>query len=172
MNRPWGAYRPDRWQKLLVNLCRHTSLGRGRARRFVRDRLVSSHLDTVDFEFPFAKFRLSLTGNACEWKLLLNSGYNRKESQFIRDELLKQPQGVRVFVDIGANVGMHTLAVHEYCDRILAIEPLDEAREKLEFNVSVNNAYDRITIIPFAISSNNEILRDLAVISMISADPI
>jgi len=151
----WGAYKPDYWQNLLIAACRHSPLGRGKARRFIRDKLLKKDPAFVDYSFPFACMRIRLTGNACEWKLLLNPKYNHEELSFIKKRLQRTPPGQRIFVDIGANIGVYSLQVYTDCDIILAVEPLPKARESLNYNISVNRYNGRIRVLPFAVSDTN-----------------
>jgi FkbM family methyltransferase len=123
-------------------------LGRGQAGRLVRRLLLRLGPPQVDFEAFGAKARLRLDDNPCEWKALLNRRYNGAERRFLSEGLA--PGGS--FVDVGANVGLFTLAMaaaHGPTIKILAIEPHPVARRRLEFNISANG-FSHVTVAPVA----------------------
>jgi FkbM family methyltransferase len=121
----------------LIGLARRTPLGRGKAGRLVRGLLLRLGSGEIDLDAFGARARLHLDDNPCEWKTALNRRYNEEERRFLSDGL--RPGGS--FVDVGANVGLYSLAMaaaHGPSVRILAIEPHPIARRRLEFNLAAN----------------------------------
>ena len=51
---------------------------------------------------------------------------------------LASSQKDTVFVDVGANVGQHSLFMSRYCRNIYSFEPFDAVREKLVSNMELN----------------------------------
>ena len=59
-------------------------------------------------------------------------------------------------LDIGANVGQHSLALHSYVDRIVAFEPNPATAERLRLNIKMN-AIQNIELYQVALGDSDEI---------------
>jgi FkbM family methyltransferase len=59
-----------------------------------------------------------------------------------------------LFVDVGANVGNHTLYLTRYlgAERVIAFEPYPPARRVLEINLALNGLSDRVTVHPVGLA--------------------
>jgi FkbM family methyltransferase len=117
--------------------CRHS------IRVGIRDRLVR-HFDhpesalSEEFSTPF--FEYTYFGNkSCfiDWNVYYYGAYSRSEICLIRDILvrIKDP----TYLDVGANVGHHVLAVAALCKSVLAFEPYEKVRSQLLEKIRRNN---------------------------------
>lgn len=61
----------------------------------------------------------------------------------------------KVFLDIGANVGHHTLFASKFASQVFAFEPYEEVRKSLEEKIILNNLKN-VTVVPNALGSINE----------------
>ncbi|HEY9170795.1 MAG TPA: FkbM family methyltransferase, partial [Verrucomicrobiae bacterium] len=95
------------------------------------------------------KLRLHAHDNTTESKLLLGSrARDREELDFLLGHL---PEG-GCFLDVGANIGFYSLiAASRRHARVLAIEPLPAAFERLQFNVRANGLEHRIATLNAAL---------------------
>jgi FkbM family methyltransferase len=76
-----------------------------------------------------------------------------------REELLLLKKLVRsfdrpVFVDVGANIGQHSLFVSQYCANVYAFEPYSRVRDQFESCIK-QNAVKNIQVFDFALGSQN-----------------
>jgi FkbM family methyltransferase len=90
-----------------------------------------------DFKEPF--FEYTYFGNkSCfiDWNVYYYGAYSRTEVRLIRDVLktIKDP----TYLDVGANVGHHVLAVAALCKTVLAFEPYEKVRSQLIKKVAGN----------------------------------
>jgi FkbM family methyltransferase len=147
-NAPSPLHEPTIAQRVLIELARSTPLRRGKAGRLVRTLLLQLGPATIDYNAFGARARLHLDDNPCEWKALINGAYNGVERRFLSEGLTRGG----TFVDVGANVGLFTLAIaaaHGPAVKILAIEPHPVARGRLERNLAANG-FSHVTVAPVA----------------------
>jgi len=93
---------------------------------------------SYDFEVDF--FGLIYTGNLnsfIDWIMYFFGAYEKAELLLLRD--LVKDQEEPVFVDVGANVGQHTLFMSKYCKTVHSFEPYDVLRTKLQEKIFLNN---------------------------------
>jgi FkbM family methyltransferase len=85
--------------------------------------------------------------------LFINRKFEEAEGEFIRQRLRAIDSAV--FVDIGANIGLHSLraALLENVARIFAFEPARSTFEMLNRNVDRNGFSEKICPLPLALSS-------------------
>jgi FkbM family methyltransferase len=89
------------------------------------------------FEVPFYGMRYRGNFNTMlDWHVYYFGAYERSELQFLHDCLscMQSP----VFVDVGANIGHHTLSVASRVRRVLAFEPFQEVLVKFREKVHLN----------------------------------
>ena len=67
--------------------------------------------------------------------------------------LIKNPQD-SVFLDIGANVGVYTIALADFFKTILAFEPYPTTSKILSLNIEINNVKN-VTILNYGLSDKN-----------------
>jgi FkbM family methyltransferase len=154
---PYPSHEPTIAQRALIGLARGTPLGRGKAGHLIRNLLLRLGPAAIDYNAFGAKARLHIDDNPCEWKALINGRYNGVERRFLSEGL----EGGGTFVDVGANVGLFTLAIaaaHGPSVKILAIEPHPIARGRLERNLAANG-FSHVTVAPVACGAEDGELR-------------
>lgn len=110
-------------------------MGRGKGRRWLAGLLQATHQGPLDARLWGQPARIHVGANNNELKALLSpSRFNRAERQTLQSHL---PRKGGVFVDIGANVGMMSLAARAHMESgtILSIEPQPAMFERLTFNL-------------------------------------
>ena len=82
--------------------------------------------------------------------------YSRAELDFLdrAAEILRNQRGALTFVDIGANVGQHSLFMSGRADRVVAFEPNEEAADQLEANLSLNRL-NNVKVLRYALGSTD-----------------
>ena len=109
----------------------------------VRDRILRHfrNPDTVnpsDFEVEF--FGVKYAGNlACylDWVVYFYGAYEKQELFVLRD--LMEDSDRPVFIDVGANVGQHSLFMSGYCEQVHAFEPYEPVRRSLADKIRRND---------------------------------
>jgi len=94
------------------------------------------------------------TRSYIEWKIFSEGTYEAVTGNIIRMSL--NPGDTAL--DIGANIGVHTLRMAESVGRngrVIACEPLPHLQEKLNQNIKLNCFESWVSIIPKAISDTN-----------------
>jgi FkbM family methyltransferase len=95
------------------------------------------------------------TTNYIEYKVFAEGGYEVYLSTLIKHYVKPHT----IFLDIGANIGIHSLSVAKMPDaQIYSFEPIDFIREKLQKNIALNN-YANINIVPVALSNENKVIK-------------
>ena len=141
----FGTYAPSPWVKFLLTLSQNTVLGRGKARRAIASLLKKAHSGPLDAHLWGQPARIHVGTNNNELKALLNpSSFNRAELDIMRAHL---PRDGGVFVDVGANVGMVSLAARAHLNSgtVLSIEPQPAMFERLEFTLLETGAAESVT---------------------------
>lgn len=84
-------------------------------------------------------------------------GYALHEIALLRavSQIIRGRKGSVTMLDIGANVGQHSLALHRYVDKILAFEPNPEVAARLRLNIE-RNAIENIELHEVALSDVDE----------------
>ena len=115
--------------------------GKGRLRRILPVRAEG----TAIAAFP-GGFRLKLDLRESLQRDFLFGLYDRRELDLVREHL-----GDGDFVDVGAHVGLYTVAAALHGPgRVLAFEPNPSAREQLGENIALNHA-DDVVVVPKAV---------------------
>jgi len=125
----------------------------------IRDRVIRrfanpDHMPSTPFECAF--FGMRYAGDLArflDWTVYFYGAYEPSLLQFLRDTTgrLKDP----VFVDVGANVGQHTLFMARLARRVHAFEPWGPAAEILEARVRANGL-DNVTLHRVALSDTTQ----------------
>ncbi|MEN0078039.1 MAG: FkbM family methyltransferase, partial [Pseudomonadota bacterium] len=143
----YGAYRPTAWVKALLALSQRTVLGRGKARRWIAKRLHAAHSGPLDVVLWGQPARVHVGRNTNEVKALLNPArFNRAELDLVRQYM---PRRGGVFVDVGANAGMVSLAARAGMETgtLLCIEPQPEMFRRLRFNLEARRAHGGVRVV-------------------------
>ncbi len=91
----------------------------------------------VDVESVFGRFRAYPTTNLVDSALLIHPCYNKEEIDFLKAGT--GPGGT--FVDIGANIGLYSVALGNFLKpggRVISIEPNPVCVERLRYNLALN----------------------------------
>lgn len=84
-----------------------------------------------------------------DWTIFFYGVYERGVLAFLRDTAaLAEPRAV--FLDIGANIGQHSLYMAHYAEKVHAFEPWCPARARLELNLA-DNAIRNVSVHPFGL---------------------
>lgn len=130
--------------RALLWLTRNTPLGRGTAKRWVYALLARVHPEPIAARFHGAPMLFHHHDNVVERKALLQPAVvDRHEIAFLQ-EMMSQKGGV--FVDIGANSGLYTIAVAQTArlgSQLLAFEPNPIMGERLARNIALNKRVER-----------------------------
>jgi len=110
----------------------------------IRDRLIRKYCnpDTIpskEFETDF--FDLKYMGNLgsyIDWNVYFYGAYE-KQILFLCRDLVKKSNNP-IFVDVGANVGHHSLYMSKYCDSVHSFEPNPSLILKIEEKIKMNAA--------------------------------
>jgi len=154
----FGTFRPGFFWRLLF---RGTEKGRKverskgvakRLRHFLR-----GHPRAFDVEQPKEGIRLRLypAENHCDLTILLSGRHVMSDEL---DALGARLADAKVFLDVGANVGIASLLARRRMSgdaRVIAIEPHPRTRAKLETNLALNDA-GNVTVLPFAVGPRAE----------------
>ena len=124
-----------------------------------RSRLIglfcrSEYCASLPFEVDF--FGLRYPGDlSCfsDWSVYFFGAYEKASLFYLRD--LLHDRGGEVFIDIGANVGQHTLFMSEYARVVHAFEPWDVVRRSIEEKVK-RNTLTNVKIHPVGLGERHE----------------
>ena len=86
--------------------------------------------------------------------------YSPVELSFLKQaaKLLRANREMLTFVDVGANVGQHSLFMSRYADKVVAFEPNSEVADRLARNVALNDIRN-INLIRCALGSEERVGR-------------
>lgn len=110
-----------------------------RLRKSVIKKLYPSLLTNHKFEIDF--YGISYQGNTnnnIDRLFFMFGGCQKHMLSLLRDYSLIHQNSETVFLDIGANVGNHSLFMSKYAKKIHAFEPNPVARNVLESHISLN----------------------------------
>jgi FkbM family methyltransferase len=98
----------------------------------------SSDTDSHEFEVDFfGSIYKGNLNNYIDWNVYFFGAYEKFELFMLRD-LIKE-KFKPVFIDIGANIGHHSLFMSRYCDKVHAYEPYEPVRKQLDLKIQRNN---------------------------------
>ena len=106
---------------------------------------------TVDF------FGLRYDGNLkinIDFNIYYHGAFEKPLLFFLRDAMQKLAPQEPVFVDIGANVGQHSLFMSRLASQVHAFEPFAPVRERLRHQIDLNQL-KHITVHPVGLSDAN-----------------
>src|SRR6202035_2895444 len=130
---PFGAFAPTRAQTAIIALAHRSRLKRGAFRPMLSRLINRLRAGPVDVQYQGASFRFYHQASATERGALFNPDYNLEELEFLRAHT---PAG-GVFVDVGANVGIHAMVLARHAGAkgtVVAIEPHPVTFGRLAFN--------------------------------------
>jgi FkbM family methyltransferase len=153
---PWGTYPSKGWRGASLGLAHAVPAQWALARRLVkvlRRPIKYGTQPCYDVTIWDWKLRLTPYGNNSESKLLYGPQlFDRREREFLATKLTPGA----TFVDIGANVGTYTYWACRCLagqGRVVAFEPDDEMRARLEFNLRTNGIR-QVEVVAHALSDH------------------
>jgi FkbM family methyltransferase len=127
----------------------------------VRDRIIKYFFDpdTVEEkEFEIDFFGLKYQGNLntfIDWSVYFYGAYEKGILFLLRD-IVKEKRNP-IFIDVGANVGHHSLFMSKYCHKIHAFEPYDKVKDILISKLSSKNC-SNIVVHNVGLGERNEFI--------------
>ena len=121
--------------------------------RFIRLFYNYETINSTKFEVDY--FGTLFSGNLnsfIDWRVFFLGGYEKQELDFI--SLIIKKISDPVFLDIGANIGTHSIYFSNFCKKVYAFEPDGEIKKKLDFNISINKINNIVTV-EKALSNSN-----------------
>ena len=121
---------------------------------------------TPDYPFDVNFFGLKYEGNlnnSIEANIFFYGAFEKSLLFFMRDTLqqLNQKTSSSTFVDIGANIGQHSLFMSNVADFVIAFEPYKAVSSKLKYHISLNEITN-IILEEIALSDQQELLEFFA----------
>lgn len=150
---PFETYKPDSRTRLL-RLVTRFGLAHGKTAKKLREIWLRRHGPLVDTEIRGVKYRLNLTDNTTDAKILISSKiYDAAELASLTAVCRSKP-----FVDIGANIGYYTLSLlRAGCPRAIAIEPNPPTLARLRYNIEINAFQDRANVVAMGAGPEGEL---------------
>jgi len=148
----WGTYAPPQSANFFRSLVK-LGLARGVLGKWIRRQWHRKFPELVDVEIRGIKYRLDISDNTTDEKILLSSkNYDGEEIDALAI------RGGKVFVDIGANTGYYSLALAKRgFEKIISIEPNPPTVTRLAFNVAINNLRDKVRVIPLCVGKEGKV---------------
>lgn len=107
-----------------------------------------------EFEETFYGFKYKgHTKNLIDRYVFFLGAYEKGMLDFIAQTLSSSKD--KVFLDIGANVGHHSLFAAGMATKVFAFEPYEKVRKSLEEKIALNGLQN-IVVVPYALGSTNE----------------
>ena len=124
----------------------------GRGER-LKSLLLSKLLRSVRFDFERRPLTVAIVGDYIGDEIRARGRYEDAYLRFLEETVFPSlKEGVAL--DIGANIGNHTLALCRHFSSVIAFEPNPVARTLLETNLRLN-AVDNVRVQPLALSNGN-----------------
>ncbi len=166
---PYGRYRPNRVQRMLITLGRHSFMKRGVFRGTLTKLIFGLGSGALDIAFRGARYRIRLQNNLIEYGLLLVPDYNAEDIDFLLDGA---GEGAN-FVDLGSNIGLYALPLAVACrtGRVVAVDANAKMVEELLWNAEATGLAN-LTVVHAAVSDTEGradlLIRkdDLAIVSV------
>jgi len=130
---------------------------------FVRTCLRSAHHWYVcffdqDFDFSTDFYGMKYEGNTknlLDRAVLFAGGFEKPVLHFLKDVLIANFSNQGIVVDVGANVGQHSMYMSRYARRVHAFEPYEPVLERFRRMIELNSIKN-IVIHPVGLGNKNE----------------
>lgn len=136
------VYEPERWRVMVVCFTRAPSLA-----ACVRE----------DFDFTADFFGMRVEGNMAnliDRQIFYYGAYEKANLFVLRDLMRSVADGTGTFIDIGANIGQHSLFMSRYATNVHAFEPWEPVLKQFRRMVE-NNGIKNIRIHPYGLGNDN-----------------
>lgn len=125
--------------------------------RLVRKLADPERMASLAFECDFAGLRYGgRLDSYIDWSVYFLGAYEPEALTFLADRAAAAGPGA-VFVDIGANVGQHSLYMAPHVARVVAFEPWERARTAFLDNIA-RNRLNNVVVHPVALGERDEVL--------------
>ena len=127
----------------------------------LRDRIIRyfTKPDTINsWEYETDFFGLRYKGNLntfLDWSVYFYGAYEKEVLFFLRDLLSYRVDPV--FLDVGANVGQHSIFMSKFCHQVHAFEPYEKVRNLLLEKIAINHL-DNIMVHDVGLGARDEYL--------------
>jgi len=131
--------------------CLPPALARVVYKRLAKHGVPPDHPFTRDF------FGIRYQGNLnnnIDFNIYFYGAFEKPLLFFLRDALAAMQQSDSVFVDIGANIGQHSLFMSKLATYVHAFEPFAKVRDRLLNQINANQL-SNITVHPLGLSNEN-----------------
>lgn len=146
---PYGRYRPNLVQRVLIALGRHSFMKRGVFRGTLTKLIFGLGRGPLDIVFRGARYRIRHQNNLIEYGLLLVPDYNAEDIDFLLDGASEAAN----FVDLGSNIGLYALPLAVACrtGRVVAVDANAKMVEELLWNAEATGL-SNLTVVHAAVS--------------------
>lgn len=93
------------------------------------------------------------TQNQIDKYVFYFGAYEKGMLRFIEEEIKKSPD--KIFVDVGANIGHHSVFVSRHAKHVYSFEPYVKVRKAIEEKIELNRI-NNISVIPFALGEDDQ----------------
>ncbi|MFI5331355.1 MAG: FkbM family methyltransferase [Desulfobaccales bacterium] len=127
----------------------------------IRDRIIRYFVnpDTINsWEYETDFFGLRYKGNLntfLDWFVYFYGAYEKEVLFFLRDLVSNRVDPV--FLDVGANVGQHSIFMSKFCHQVHAFEPYEKVRNLLLEKIAINHI-DNIIVHDVGLGERDEYL--------------
>jgi len=110
--------------------------------------------EPIEFETTLESVRfVGKTGNVIDNSFYYVGGWETFELHALRDLLTERAGSNGVFLDIGANIGVHSIYMSRHASKVVSIEPFPPVLERFHIMKELNHS-DNIRIFPVGYSNN------------------
>lgn len=113
--------------------------------------LDSKTIFTINYRDKKTKIVLNRKFGHVDLKIFKNGIYEKE----IVDDIFNELDSSKNFVDIGANIGQHSLLMASYCKNVYSFEPIPAVFKQFKESVGLNN-YENIHLFNTAVGSKKE----------------
>lgn len=139
---------------ILQTIGRFDAISPRQRKKFIWKICELTKFSDTQFEIDF--FGLKYKGhtkNLIDRYVYFLGAYEKGMLKFIRSTLEKSQD--KIFIDIGANVGHHSLFASKYASKVFSFEPYEKVRKSLDEKITLNNVKN-ITVSPYALGDADE----------------
>ena len=119
---------------------------------------IYPHKKSPDYTFSTDFYETIYTGNLrnwIDWNVFFFGAYELGLLNLFKKIMENGLSSKGIFVDVGANVGQHSIFLSRYARRVYSFEPYHKVRRKLEEKIARNDIKN-ITVYPFGLGETNE----------------
>ncbi|MDP1932129.1 MAG: FkbM family methyltransferase [Gammaproteobacteria bacterium] len=127
------------------------SLGRLAYKRMAKAGSAPDHAFSKDFYGLTYQGNLS---NNIDFNIYYYGAFEKPLLHFLRDTMASLAPRQATFIDIGANVGQHSLFMAAHGCHVHSFEPFDKVRERLQLQIATNRLKD-VHVHPVGLSNEN-----------------